>query len=488
MRNLSQRVTRTDGFTLIEVLIAMAVLLIGVLGTLTIIDRANARTVSTRSHEAAVNMARELLEGARSVPFANLTPATIEGQMQALPGLADDGAPAGWTIRRRGVTFTVDASVCTFDDARDELGSHSAGNFCSDSGAGTLDKNPEDYRRVTVTVSWTDRGVDRQVHESLLVNNPGSAGAPAARTLDIDDADAAKSSTTNQVTSDADNKLRFTLTTSSRPTTLHWLLDGTSQEPITSGSGLSWNFEWSLGPADIDGSVVDGTYVVSAEAFDSYGVAGPSRSLTVSLNRTPPDKVTGVAGGRTGDPAQPQNQVVDLEWLPSRERDIVGYSVERVDAANNVVEVCARKDQTTCIDGNPPVQDGLKYYVYAWDTDPVSGQPRKGPYASDALVVRLGNNPPNPPTAVTAAVQADGSVQLNWLRPVPDDPDAGDKVAFYRIYRDGTAYDARYAAWIDSGLTVQFIDGNTGGTAHEYWVTAVDTNYAESPAVKAVYP
>src|ERR671924_130288 len=136
MRNLSQRVTRTDGFTLIEVLIAMAVLLIGVLGTLTIIDRANARTVSTRSHEAAVNMARELLEGARSVPFANLTPATIEGQMQALPGLADDGAPAGWTIRRRGVTYTATATVCTFDDARDGLGSHAAGNFCADSAAG----------------------------------------------------------------------------------------------------------------------------------------------------------------------------------------------------------------------------------------------------------------------------------------------------------------------------------------------------------------
>jgi hypothetical protein len=81
-------------------------------------------------------------------------------------------------------------------------------------------------------------------------------------------------------------------------------------------------------------------------------------------------------------------------------------------------------------------------------------------------------------------VQADGSVKLSWVRPVPDDPDFGDKIAFYRIYRDGTSYDSRYDVWVDSGLSVQFIDGNTGGTSHQYWVTAVDTNYAESTAVK----
>jgi prepilin-type N-terminal cleavage/methylation domain-containing protein len=490
-RNLAGR----EGFTLVEVLAAMFILLIGILGALAIIDRANAATVTTRSREAAVNVARELVEAARSVPFANLTPASVEAQIQALPGLADDGAPAGWTIRRRGFTYTVTATVCTFDDARDGGGDHSAGNFCADSAAPSaeLDKNPEDYRRVRVDVSWTVKGVEREAHQTLLINNPGSAGAPAVRTLDIDPTTAAIASATNQVVEPTET-LDFRLTTSSRPATLHWLLDGASQAPITNGSNLGpWTFQWELGEygdggtPDPAGSVVDGTYVVSAEAFDAYGVAGPSRSLTVSLNRSEADKVTGVAGGRTGSSATPADQVVDIEWLPSRERDIIGYSVERVDAAGNRVEVCGREDQTSCIDHDPPVEDGLTYYVYAWDVNPVDGQPRPGPEASDPLTVALSNQQPFPPLTPTATLQYDGSVQLSWFRPVPEDPDLGDSIAFYRIYRDGTGYDARYAVWNDPGFTAQFVDGNTGGTAHEYWVTAVDENFAESDPVKAVW-
>jgi prepilin-type N-terminal cleavage/methylation domain-containing protein len=492
MPNPARNLAGREGFTLIELLVAMTVLLVGVLGVLAIIDRANAATVTTRSREAATNVARELVEAARSVPYANLTPASVETQIQALPGLADDGAPAGWTIRRRGFTFTATATVCTFDDARDAGGDHSAGNFCADSAApsATPDRNPEDYRRVRVEVRWTVGGVEREVHQTVLINNPGSAGAPAVRTLLIESGSAAIAPGTNQVIHPTET-LRFLLTTSSRPTTLHWLLDGASQAPITEGANLAWNFQWELGPSgqdgtpDPEGSIVDGTYVVSAEAFDQYGVAGPSRSLTVSLNRSPADKVTGVAGGRTGNSATPADQVIDIEWLPSRERDIIGYSVERVDAAGNRVEVCERDDRTSCIDHDPPVEDGLTYYVFAWDVDPDDGQPRKGPEASDPLIVRLTNNEPFAPPTATATLQSDGSVLLTWFRPIPEDLDPGDSIAFYRIYRDGTGYDARYAVWNDPGATAQFVDGNTGGTAHEYWITAVDENFAESAPVPA---
>jgi prepilin-type N-terminal cleavage/methylation domain-containing protein len=489
MRIPSSSLAARDGFTLIEVLIAMAILFIGVLGTLALIDRANATTVDTRSREAAVNLAREVVEGARSVPFPKLTPASIEPEIQALPGLADDGAPAGWTIRRRGFTYTVTATVCTFDDARDGGGNHAAGNFCADSAAPAVtdpDRNPEDYRRVRVEVRWTAGGTERKVHQTLLINNPGSAGAPAVRTLEIDPLGGATiAPVTNHVTDAAADTLKFRLTTSSRPATLHWLLDGASQAPITDGADLAWRFPWTLGPKDTEGSVVDGTYVVSAEAFDSYGVAGASRSATVYLNRSEPDKVTGVAGGRTGDPAVPDQQVIDIEWLPSHHRDIIGYSVERVDNGGNVVEVCARADRSSCIDPDPPVEDNLRYYVYAWDLDHADGQPRKGDFPSDELLVRLGNKAPFKPLAATAALQADGSVKLNWTRPIPEDPDVGDGIAFYRVYRDGTGYDARYDVWNDAGAVAEFIDGNTGGTAHEYWVAAVDQNYAESELVPA---
>jgi Tfp pilus assembly protein PilV len=486
MRNPIRMLPGREGFAMVELLVAMVVLLVGVLGTLALIDRANAATVTTRSRESAVNVARELIEAARSVPYTKVTPTSLEADIQALPGLADDGAPAGWTIRRRGFTYTVNATVCTFDDARDGGGDPAAGNFCADSAALSAppDRNPEDYRRVRVEVRWEIRGVDREVHQTVLINNPGSAGAPAVRTLEIEPASATIAPATNQVLAAAGDTLSFRLTTSSRPATLHWLLDGASQAPITDGANLAWRFPWALGPAGAEGSVVDGTYVVSAEAFDDYSVAGPSRSLTVYLNRSLPDKVAGVAGGRTGDPATPADQVVDLEWLPSRHRDIIGYTVERVDAAGNRVEVCAREDRSSCIDPDPPVEDGLRYYVFAWDADE-AGAPRKGVVPSDELVVRLGNKAPFPPLTPTATLQADGSVSLQWLRPIPQDPDLGDSVAFYRIYRDGTGLDDRYAVWSDPGVSASFIDGNTGGTAHEYWVAAVDQNYAESTLVHA---
>jgi hypothetical protein len=75
-------------------------------------------------------------------------------------------------------------------------------------------------------------------------------------------------------------------------------------------------------------------------------------------------------------------------------------------------------------------------------------------------------------------------VQLSWTRPSPEDPDAGDAIAFFRIYRDGAGYDARYAAWNGT----EFNDGNTGDAPHEYWITSVDNRYAESAPVKAVGP
>ena len=494
MRTQARSIARAEGFTLIEVIAAMFVLLIGVLGALALIDRANATTVSTRAREAAINTARELIEAARSVPYQRLTPTSFEAEVQALPGLADASAAPGWTIRRRGTTFSVVATVCAFDDARDGGGSQAAGDFCSDSTpAATVDRNPEDYRRVRVEVRWDDRGGERVVHQTELINNPGSAGAPAVRTLVVRPGSATIAAGTGHITAadPSTHEITFDLTTSSTPARLHWLLDGTGQEEITTGSQLSWHFDWLLGPPGASGSVVDGTYVIGAEAFDSYDVAGPARSHTVLINRVPPAKVTGVVGGRNGDPAQPADQVVDLEWLANSERDIVGYSVERTDASgNNRTEVCPLKQKIACVDGDPPAENGLQYFVYAWDTNAVDGQPRKSSLnPSDALVVDMGNNPPVAPASVTATLQPDGTVKLAWPRPAPvEDPDPGDSIAFYRIYRDGTGFDQRYTTWEAPDAMVQFVDGNTEGLPHEYWVTSVDTGFAESVPVKAVTP
>ena len=479
--NAHSRLRSQDGLSLIEVIVASVVLIIGILGTLVLMDAANGATTKTKAREGGTNLTRELVEGARSVPYANISPGAIASQLQSQPGLADSGTEAGWTIRRRNVTYTVAATVCTMDDARDGGGTHSAGGFCTDSVAqntpdattGATDKAPEDYKRVRVQATWKQGNSTREVHQTTIVNNPGSAGGPAVRTLTLN-----SSSSPPAVTSGT--SLNFVLTTSSVPTTLHWLLDGADQAPVTV-TGLTSNFTWTLGAAGTGGdpepagSAVDGTYIVSAEAFDMYNVAGPSKSITVTLNRSGPDKVEGLAGGRNGS-------VVDLEWAEVGERDIIGYQVfRRVGTTDVAIASCPMSTATSCVDTSPPpASDGDVHYVaYAYDLDNL-GLQRMGSVASEVLTVKADNNPPFAPLTFSASRNADDTTTLTWTRPTPADPD-GDPIDFYRIYRDGTGIADRYTRWDNNGLTVTFVDAATDGQAHCYRVTAVDRYYAESP-------
>ena len=470
------------GFTIVEVMVAALVLLVGVLGTLALIDRANATTVTTRSREAATNLAREVIEAARGVPYARLTPASINGEIQALPRLGDAGPQPGWTIQRRGFTYTVTASVCTFDDAADGGGDHSGGGFCADSTPSQTPNNdtrPEDYRRVRVEVRWTHAGVEREVHQTELINNPGAA-APAVRTLQLDPLSATL--TNDQVTfTGPPHTLKFNLTTSTTPHTLHWLLDGRSQGPITNGAGFSWSFGWPIGAPDAEGSVVDGTYVVSAEAFDRYGVAGASRSLTVVLNRTDADAVPELLGGRAGSPDRPEDQVVDLEWLPTPERDIIGYSVERWDSVSGQwVEIAARAKSRP---SSTAPRRSRTCFITA--SAPGISTTSVTPARATRLLPFLTSGLWSPPHHCRGTCAPRRKRTGACGSPGPGLAKLPTRIAFYRVYRGGHGYDNRYATWDTRTANVVFIDGNPSGPMDEYWVSAVNLGFAESDHVRA---
>ena len=57
------------------------------------------------------------------------------------------------------------------------------------------------------------------------------------------------------------------------------------------------------------------------------------------------------------------------------------------------------------------------------------------------------------------------------------DPD-GDPIESYIIYRDGTAIGDRYDEVAGTQTTATDYDSN--GVAHDYWVTAIDSRFAES--------
>src|SRR5882757_8217983 len=60
------------GFTLVEVLVATTILLIGALGVATMADSANLISTTTKARVGATNLARELLEDARTFKYAEL--------------------------------------------------------------------------------------------------------------------------------------------------------------------------------------------------------------------------------------------------------------------------------------------------------------------------------------------------------------------------------------------------------------------------------
>jgi type II secretory pathway pseudopilin PulG len=457
----------TRGFTLIEVLVASFVLIVGVLATLTLFESANRATVTTRAREGATNLARELVEGARSIAYEELNSGAIAPELQKLPGLEDSAVGGVYTIERRGTLYTITPTVCTMDDAKDGGGARPSGlTFCADSVApGTTDKNPEDYRRVALTVTWQRNGKTRTVSQSGIVNNPGSATGPAVRTLFVDSTPAPY-----EITSTSGTPLLMKLTTSSKPTVVTWSLDGSVQPTAPTAVDatlLLWQFNWPI--AGID----DGPYLVSAEAFNQYGVSGPGRTETVTLNRFLPRKPNQLAGGRT------IFNTVELEWAANTERDIVGYEVERTNDGATICALATQKLDTFCTDTAPLSADPLFYRVRAYDKTPGTGTPRAGPW-SDTLTVVTSNRAPNAPT-ITQATKAGAVVTLKWKRPSPEDPDpAPDGVAFYRVYRDGVLQANRYDRWFDGATVVTWQDSRTGGLAHVYWVTAVDTHFAES--------
>ncbi len=476
---MRQNLRGQAGFTIVETLVAALILIVGTLSTLMLLDRANKTTVDNRAREGATNLAREVTEAARGIQYERIAPSLLAGIVRDQPGFGDlDAGTPDLEIQRRGFTYTVALTSCIYDDPRDGGGNQSAGPFCAGSAApntptpgstvaGAVDRNPEDYKRVSATVSWTSGRVARSVRQEVLINNPGSAGGPAVRLIRLD------GYTVPLITSQTQTSVGVQFETSSRPEDANWMLDAVVQspKPVRQADPRVFRFDWNFGALD------DGVYVVGAEAFDFYGVAGPARSLSVTLNRFPPRKPTGVVGGRN-QRISPDH--VELEWRANLERDIIGYTVERnVDGSGGGwTTVCGLQTALTCRDEAAPEHLTVRYRVRAWDRDHATNQPRHGDPSDEHTVLPGPVTPPDAIADLTSERLSDFTYKLRWTRP------AGT-IRFYRIYRDGIPYASRYANWYTPNATVEYVDGDTGGMQHEYWITTVDERYAESAAVPA---
>jgi prepilin-type N-terminal cleavage/methylation domain-containing protein len=462
------RVRDERGFTLIEVMVTMLILVIGIAGAIALIDGASARTLATKEREAGNALTREVIEAARSVPYRQLTPTTSVATLQAIPGLEDTVPGGTWTVMRRNQTYTITLSVCSVDDDQDGLGDTAGGNFCT-GGAATDDRNPDDYKRITVDVSWTRGGTTRSIRQAGIVSNEASSSGPSVEFTNQDPSG-------DEILSSSTTDVKFTVQAEDDAVSIRFAVDGVL---LDTASASTATFKWDINNGGVH--VPDGTYIVSVTAFDLEGIPGPTRSKTIRLNRDVPVAPADVFGGWNprADFTDAQD-IVEIIWARNTEPDVTGYRVYRA-AGDVLVPGCdftTDPGRTECRDLSPPAGASIDYYVVALDQDPSTGLPREGAHSTTLTAVRATTKPSEPPTLT--AVQDDDSVVLTWgASPAPGTPYTGSDVIFYRVYRDGTAIGDRIARTsLDSLLSYR--DNGAAAGGHQYYVTAVDENFSES--------
>jgi prepilin-type N-terminal cleavage/methylation domain-containing protein len=345
--------TRTQsGFTLVEVMVAMTLLLVGVLGLISLTDSAAGTTTDTKAREGAVNLEREVLEAAGGIAYSQLSPATLVPTLQAAPGLASQGS-GSWTLIRRdstgqtGFTYTVDATMCSIDDISDGYGDRSGVTWCSAGvPSGTADSQPEDFKRVAVTVSWTIKGRTHSVRQTALLAKNGAPDLPIINTLVLT-TPVVGTPATPTISSSA-STATFTATATSTAQNVEYSVDGVNAGNAAR-SGSNWTFTLNIA------GWTDGAYTIGARAVNAAGVPGPTRTLTLTLARSQPTAPPGLVGGRNSVTRSGSLvPVVELDWLPNAERNVLGYRVYRPGGSLACPASASIQDLTSsCIDFSP---------------------------------------------------------------------------------------------------------------------------------------
>ncbi len=481
------------GFTLIETLIAAMVLAVGITATFGILNISAKTTVNTRAREGATNLVREILEDAHTIPYAQISPSSIEGELQATTELATTTSGAGWHVKRRGITYTVSVSECAIDDLKDGYGVHELENgksvFCSESSTeykglkGEIDDaTPADMKRITATVSWTLHARTDNVSQATTLTASGeSIGLSASELRLISPSFASPKNKEPVITEPTTTVLTFAVTAPEGTTGMSWSLEGVRQstEPVKQ-SATEWTFSWTISEPAQKIYESDGTYKVSVQAINSSGVYGPPVSISVTLIRGTPAAPSGVQGGFNSVYEAGGHRVAaaELQWRSNVERNVIGYRVHN--AAGELV--CPTGEtlsaSLTCVDFNPPKASAgaaeRTYSVTALYRN-ASGIVSEGPATKYTLP--SATTAPNAPAKLELKKNADGSVTLTWPAP----PSGGPAVAFYRVYRGSQAYTSRYGT-----TTATTFTDSDAAEAHKYWVTAVDENLTESEFVGPV--
>ncbi len=130
MGEFAHTVEGEDGFTIVEVMVAVVMLVVGVLAVLVMIEGSLSSTSRTTAREQATNLARDLVERSRQVPYASTTTGVAAASVAATLPEAPAVSGSIFSVERRNVTYSVSVSACSIDDPSDGAGVAGSGTFC----------------------------------------------------------------------------------------------------------------------------------------------------------------------------------------------------------------------------------------------------------------------------------------------------------------------------------------------------------------------
>lgn len=374
----SARLRDSEGFTIVEVLVAALILVIGLLATFMLLDVSVRASGTIRAREGALTLAREVTEDAHAISYSQLSPSTITTMLEAMPGLATTSG-SSWQVIRRGVTYTLTATECSIDDPKDGYGVHDS-TFCADSSqVGSADQQPVDMKRVTANVSWTEGRLTHSVQEATTVTSAGLVVGFVTSNLQLATPaiGTGVSGTSYQptVTSTGVSQLTFSVSAPAEATAILWTVNGVAQAWTSTVVGTTWtSAPWSIG------GLSDGSYQLGAQAQDSSGVIGPAITIPVTLTRNIPTAptVTGYGFNTNLLVGGTPSTAAELQWQPNPELNVTGYKIFNPSGtlicttSNSTVNTACGTHawcttETACIDLSPPATNAsnLTYQVAA---------------------------------------------------------------------------------------------------------------------------
>src|SRR5215213_1242240 len=107
---------------MVEIMVAMVLLVIGVLAMLVMVEGGLTSTSRTTAREQATNLARDLVERSRQVPYASTTTAAAPAALAATLPESPTASGSSFVVRRRNIDYTVTVTACSIDSPADGAG------------------------------------------------------------------------------------------------------------------------------------------------------------------------------------------------------------------------------------------------------------------------------------------------------------------------------------------------------------------------------